>query len=332
MSEFYAKVILDSVAPNGKRLTTMEVCAPRFILAEINTHRALSRNSASSRAIPVKKRIADIKTSPVEPVSWGVNKPGMQASEVLSLDEAIKARDLWHSARMKCLEVASKLDELKVHKQIANRVIENWAWNKQVITATDWVNHDFQRDHKDAQPEHAHVARLSVEARKASKPKLLKDDEWHTPYILEAEYATLSLEDRKKCSVARCARVSGVNFETGKYDIEKDLALFARLTERVDEEPGHWSPTEHVARPIPLFSFFEGSFGDNCDWCFRFVQNTDRKNRATFSPRIVHMHDSVDDRYASTVCWRCAQGHVTSGNFVGWHQFRKDFEWENRDL
>ena len=49
-----AKVIADSVCPKGVRMTTMEIEYPRFILAELNTHRMLSKNSASSRAIPVK--------------------------------------------------------------------------------------------------------------------------------------------------------------------------------------------------------------------------------------------------------------------------------------
>ena len=48
-----AKVLADSITPDGKRLTTFEIKVPRIILAEFNTHRVLSRNFASSRAIPV---------------------------------------------------------------------------------------------------------------------------------------------------------------------------------------------------------------------------------------------------------------------------------------
>ena len=42
---YSAKIILDSLAQNGHRLTTMEVVFPRYILAEFNTHRQFSRNS-----------------------------------------------------------------------------------------------------------------------------------------------------------------------------------------------------------------------------------------------------------------------------------------------
>ena len=48
-----AKVIADSVSPKGIRLVTIECQFPRFILAQVNTHRVFSRNSASSRAIPI---------------------------------------------------------------------------------------------------------------------------------------------------------------------------------------------------------------------------------------------------------------------------------------
>jgi hypothetical protein len=43
-----AKVIADSVSSEGNRLTTMEVCFPRFILPEFNTHRALCLHKDSN--------------------------------------------------------------------------------------------------------------------------------------------------------------------------------------------------------------------------------------------------------------------------------------------
>lgn len=49
-----AKILADSLSPDGVRLTTFKVTFPRIVLAEFNTHRMFSRNSASSRAIPIK--------------------------------------------------------------------------------------------------------------------------------------------------------------------------------------------------------------------------------------------------------------------------------------
>src|SRR6266487_328300 len=65
-----ARVLLDSVSPTGNRVTTMEVVMHRFILAEFNTHRAFSRNSASSRATPYKKIRDKVFSDPAFPVSW----------------------------------------------------------------------------------------------------------------------------------------------------------------------------------------------------------------------------------------------------------------------
>ena len=48
-----AKIIADSVAPNGERLTTFELSYPRICHSELMTHRVFSRNASSSRAIPV---------------------------------------------------------------------------------------------------------------------------------------------------------------------------------------------------------------------------------------------------------------------------------------
>ena len=76
---YSARIILDSITPAGARLTTMEVTFPRFVLSEFNTHRVFSRNSASSRAIPIKKRVKAILTDPVEPIHWGKNQRGMSA-------------------------------------------------------------------------------------------------------------------------------------------------------------------------------------------------------------------------------------------------------------
>lgn len=334
-NEFYAKVIADSLAPSGKRLITMEVNAPRFILAEINTHRMLSRNSASSRATPVKKRIEMIKASPVEFVEWGLNKSGMQATEFLSPEDERKAKELWHSAKDFCLDIAAKLDELKCHKQIANRTCETFAFNKQVISGTEWINHNFQRTHKDAQPEYQYLSRLIAKAQKESTPTLLLPGLWHLPYI-QFEEMPKHLDDEtlsilKRCSVARCARVSGVNFETGKYDVQKDLQLFDRLVARESEDdPKHWSPLEHVATPIAGFEIIKDKVEDVCDFCFNHYQNINRKI-PDWNPFIIRLENSSDDDIDPVICWKCAQGHVLSGNFFGFHQFRKEYTDENRD-
>lgn len=81
-----AKVICDSTFA-GSRITSIEVEFPRPFLAEFNTHCRLSRNSASSRAIPVWKRLVAVLENPYIPSSFGANKAGMQAGSELSAED-----------------------------------------------------------------------------------------------------------------------------------------------------------------------------------------------------------------------------------------------------
>lgn len=79
-----AKIVADSVTDKEHRLPTLEVVMPRYILAEFNTHRMLSKNSASSRAIPFNKMVKEVQERPFIPIAWQKNHPGMQGTEYLS--------------------------------------------------------------------------------------------------------------------------------------------------------------------------------------------------------------------------------------------------------
>lgn len=91
-SGFAATILADSISPDGVRLTTVEATFPRLILSELNTHRILSKNSASSRAIPVVRQIRKIISSPFIPERIGSDKAGMQASRFLEGEELAAAQ------------------------------------------------------------------------------------------------------------------------------------------------------------------------------------------------------------------------------------------------
>ena len=57
-----AKVVCDSINEQGVRLTTFEIEYPRIVMSEFNTHRSVSKNSSSSRAIPVSKMLGHTNT------------------------------------------------------------------------------------------------------------------------------------------------------------------------------------------------------------------------------------------------------------------------------
>lgn len=240
---YSAEVLRDSVSPDGSRITTLVIEFPRFILAEMNTHRVFSRNSASSRAIPIKKMLAKAANDPVEPLEWGKNQPGMSARMELAGWRKIFARTIWHAARFAMIASAWALEKVGLHKQIANRLIEVFCFHRIVLTSTEWENFFAQRRAGDAQPEMRRIANLMYDAIAASTPALVSAGEWHLPFISVVESQMFDIEELKRISMARCARVSFDTFD-GRRDPEADIGLFDRLM-------GAWhpSPAEHVATP-----------------------------------------------------------------------------------
>lgn len=243
---YAAKVVADSISESGSRLTTLEVTFPRMVLAEFNTHRDFSRNSASSRAIPVAKQLERIKSDPYIPIHWGANQSGMQAYTELDEEKRAEALKLWLSARDAAVSHVEQLMAIGLHKQITNRLLEPFMWHTVIVTATKWRNFWGLRANPDAQPEIRKAAELMRAAYDNSTPRLVKDGEWHLPYIQqdEMEWARNNIDLAIKVSVGRCARVSYLTHD-GTRDHEKDIELYDRLV-----GSGHMSPLEHVATPM----------------------------------------------------------------------------------
>ena len=292
-----AKVIADSVCPKGVRMTTMEIEYPRFILAELNTHRMLSKNSASSRAIPVKSMHEFIRANPATPVSWGKNQPGMKANEDVGSSVAIEAEQIWNRAKDDALHWADALaHKLAIHKQIANRITEPWMTMKTVISGTEWNNFFHLRNHADAQPEIKALAEAMTVAYTTHLPVPLKPGQWHLPYITIAEYVPtgelqylnnnfdpISLEEAKIISASCCAQVS---YRKNDDSFDKAKKIYDQL---ILSEPVHASPIEHQATPMDV------------DSMCRFEPDT-------WQPGVTHVSANSD---------------LWSGNLRGWIQYRK---------
>lgn len=256
MSEPSAKIILDSISPARHRLTTMEVVMHRFVLAEFNTHRMFSRNSASSRAIPVKKQIERVMNDPAIPLSWPSERPGMQGGA--QTEDVDLARAIWIDARDCAVEIATQLGDIGVHKSVTNRLLEPFMWHTVIVSSTEWSNFFGLRCNPLAQPEIQAAAYAMRDAYEKSTPTLLEHGEWHTPYIQPDE--VLSTEEQNRVSAARCARVSYLTHD-GIKSLEADLKLFNQLT---SADPPHSSPLEHVATPCTndwqAFHLHQGNF------------------------------------------------------------------------
>lgn len=288
-----AKIVADSISPDGIRMTTMEIEYPRFILAELNTHRMLSKNSASSRAIPVKAMHEHIRANTAGPVFWGVNQPGMKAKEELRGADLSEAKYIWAKARDAAIAYSGSLADLNIHKQITNRITEPWMIMKTVISGTEWKNFFWLRDHQDAQPEIALLAKRMREAYDVSAPILLKPGEWHLPYVehrrnqygrleyLDHDGNILTAVQARVVSASCCAQVS---YRKNDDSVEKAQKIFAQL---IESQPCHASPVEHQATPMDM--------------------------------------DAILDRWQKTdgVTHQDRTGQLWSGNLRGWIQFRK---------
>lgn len=320
-----AAVLKDSICHSNARLTTFEIEYPRIILAELNTHRMLSKNSSSSRAIPFDKMVQQLTGRPVR---FGQANPGMQdkgeehdalvtiygyehSHDDYYVEDEFNASapEAWAEARHHAIQIAQAFKDADFHKQTFNRLLEPFQMMKTVVSATEWANFLWLRDQEAADPSLAELARVIREAREASIPEPLNPGEWHLPYV-ETERDELDVveyyihdnthlggryyldeEDAIKVSAARSAAVS---FRNVDYDFEKCRQVYERL---VGDDRKHASALEHQATPMKTNGFANGL------WPY------------TWEEGVSHM----DKDYA-----------LWSGNFKGWIQHRKLVPGENK--
>jgi thymidylate synthase ThyX len=233
----------------GKDALTYQLKYPRFIHSEFMTHRALSKNAGSSRAIPTEKLYQQVIEDPAFFVYVGKNQPGMQAAEELDAETREKFYAEWKElANISATYARRWASDYNVHKQSANRVLEPFLYISVVASGTEWDNFFELRDHEDAQPEIRDLARTMRQAANASVPRVIHSGEledartWHLPYVTMDERKTHKLRDLLAMSAARCARVSYLTHDKLNPTLESDMQLYRRL---VESKPLHASPLEH---------------------------------------------------------------------------------------
>jgi thymidylate synthase ThyX len=231
-----AEVIADSICIT--RITTLELTMPKWLVAQLNTHRCFSRNSASSRAIPLKKLRAQVLENPYVPSTWPRNQKGMQGGEALDASHAGASERAWRQALSDACKHHEWLEHLGVHKEIANRLLEPFMWTKVLVTSTEWENFfKLRLAGAGAQHEMGRLALAMQQAIYSSEPAILHPGDWHLPFTQSTTATTMTLAQ----SVARAARVSYMNH--GKQSsYSQDYDLSKRL-----HDDGHWSPFEHQA-------------------------------------------------------------------------------------
>ncbi len=238
-----AKIVADSnnTEIRNNRITSFVLTYPRFIHSELMTHRMFSRNAASSRAIPIEKFIEDVLTDPALPIHWGANQKGMQADNEVDEATKIKAMQIWNEARDSAVRHAKQLNDLGLHKQVVNRLMEPFFHITTLVTATEYENFFKLRAHSAAQPEIRELAYKMQDAMKESTPQNKVEGEWHIPFG-DKFIDGLSIEQKLKVATARAARVSYKTFD-GEINYDKDYSLHDQLLAE-----GHYSPFEHCAQ------------------------------------------------------------------------------------
>lgn len=137
-----AEIVAHSLSPQGDELISVLCTFPRIILAEVNTHRMLSKNTSSSRAIPFKKMVEAIKNDTFIPIAWQKAHSGMQGTEYFDYENVESLIQDWLRARDQAISSATFLTETGATKQLANRLLEPFMWTTMLITGSreGWEN------------------------------------------------------------------------------------------------------------------------------------------------------------------------------------------------
>ena len=224
-------------------LTTWELVYPRYIHAEVMTHRMFSRNAASSRATPTATLLKEVSENPVFFDSLTTNQHGMVGGAELSEDKAREFREEWEQLAAEVAHVvAGWKDKYNLSKQILNRALEPFLPIRTIVTATEVDNFFELRLAPDAQPEIQSLAKAMKESMEKVEPRRLRPGQMHLPYIDDESLKIVADIDNAVTSIAACARVSVVRGDGRHTTLTEDTAFVERLA-----KAGHLSPFEHVA-------------------------------------------------------------------------------------
>lgn len=324
-TEIFAKSVLASSTALSPTLHSIHMRLPRFILAELNTHRIKSKNSRSSRAVPIPTMLKEVIENPVIPIHWGLAQKGMQAYEqnnrpikIEQMDEfgneftvEISNESAWLHARDAAVEWATKFYEAGYHKQVVNRLLEPFMHVDSLVSSTTWANFTWLRDHHAAEPHIQELARCVIKVLEETVPVVKDPGHWHLPYIQDGDYGQVvehlrdgsrayilpevAIEALKQVSAARCARISYKPFD-GNATIAAELERFKSL---IESDRVHASPVEHQATPDQKSLF---------------------RKQVLRNPDMAKYPDDEWETVSEGYDYNNPQLH---GNFQGWIQFRK---------
>lgn len=294
-----AKIVAHSIREgSGEELISYELVYPRIILAEVNTHKMLSKNTSSSRAIPFEKMVEIIEKDPFIPIAWQKHHKGMQGVEYFEspLEQVIRDT-IWLNGRDVAVKSAKDLYGLGVTKQLCNRILESYMWVKQLVTGTKEgfenlfelrcpkykiqgisevykskkeaiENHDYldgedymwwlKHNTGQAEIHFMDLAEKMYDALKESTPVNKSDDDWHIPFFNNYS-ENEDVEMLIKESVCKTARISYTKF--GDEGTKMSEEKINNMYKELAEKK-HYSCFEHIGKVMKGMEYPTNVRGD----------------------------------------------------------------------
>ena len=311
-----ARILADSISERGDRITTYLLTFPRIILAEFNTHRAFSRNSASSRAIPFKKMVESVQTNPFIPIAWQKDHKGMQGTEYLSdvpagVSDKEFAIDMWLEARDAAVNNSKILNDTGVTKQLCNRLLEPFMWHTVICTATEYENFFNLRCpeylinwYPSDRPEALEPAQAIFKSRKDAIARTegecdgWTEEDWrecnisqaeiHIQALAEAMWDAMNESTPKLLKIGEwhipfdedpqvaTAKCARVSYTTVGSENKSAHTADIELYNRLLES-GHMSPFEHCAQVMSETDYYERPWSRNFKGFMQYRELVERK-------------------------------------------------------
>jgi glutaredoxin-related protein len=171
---------------------------------------------------------------------------------------AVDAEVLWLDALDNTIKTVLSLQEVGIHKQDTNRLLEPYSYVDLVLSGTNWKNLFDLRCAPDAQPAFRAIALKMQLLLELEPPEILSPGDWHIPF--DGFYSKMhTVEEKIKIAIARIARVSYATHGKEGVSYESDFALADSLLQN-----GHLSPLEHVAKCVSTNTLMMSSLEGDC--------------------------------------------------------------------
>jgi len=205
---FNATVLARSVSPDGYEICTFEATYPRIVHSELMTHRDFSRNSASTRAIPLSNQLKNLLENPFIPEKFGINQPGMQAYNHLAGLKHDRAVELWLRGRDRAV---TTVIELILGTELAEQILHyksdrEFVPAKVLLEKFDQIMAEVPKSTDEIDYDTTNV--LNVHKQLAGRG--LEAYMWHTVVITSTEFANFyALRDHPEAQgeIATIARL-----------------------------------------------------------------------------------------------------------------------------